>query len=102
MIFLQTRRHISIFSNSGKSPGKKVTLQGINNQQLADTPQIEHSTEDSLQFDRDMEALGESTHPTKDKVFVMYIITIHILTITTLEIIRRQKESNDIIKKPGR
>ena len=55
--------------NSGKIPGEKVTRQDINNQQLAETPQGEHSTEDSLRFDMDLEALGESTHPTKDKVF---------------------------------
>ena len=30
--------------NIGKSPGEKVTCQGINNQQLAGTPQGEHST----------------------------------------------------------
>ena len=55
--------------NSGKSPGEKVTRQGINNQQLASTPKGEHSTEDSLRFDRALEALSESTHPTKEKVF---------------------------------
>ena len=46
-----------------------MTRQGINNKQLAGTPQGEHRTEDSLRFDRSLEALGESTHPTKDKVF---------------------------------
>ena len=55
--------------NSGKSPGKTVTHQGINNKQLAGTTQGEHSTEKSLQFDRAMEVLGESTHPTKDGGF---------------------------------
>ena len=54
--------------DSGKSPGKKVTGQDIKNQQLAGTSQGEHSTEDLLRFDRDLEALGESMHP-KDKVF---------------------------------
>ena len=29
----------------------------------------DHSTEDSLLFDRALQALGESTHPTKDEVF---------------------------------
>ena len=46
-----------------------MTRQGINNQQLAVTRQAEHSTEDSLRFDRALEALGESTNPTKDEVF---------------------------------
>ena len=55
--------------NSGKSPGKIETRQDIKNRQLAGTPQREHSTEDSLRFDRALEALRESTHPTKDKVF---------------------------------
>ena len=54
--------------NSGKSPGKKVTCQDINNRQLAGTSQGERSTEESLRFDRALEALGESTHP-KDEVF---------------------------------
>ena len=46
-----------------------MTRQDINNQQLAVTPQGEHITEDSLQFDKALEALGESLHPTKDEVF---------------------------------
>ena len=46
-----------------------MTRQGINNQQLAGTPQGEHSTEESLRLDRALEALGESTHPTNDEVF---------------------------------
>ena len=46
-----------------------MTLQGIKNKQLDGTPQGEHITEDSLRFDRALEALGESTHPTKDEVF---------------------------------
>ena len=45
-----------------------MTHQDINNQQLAGTSQGEHSKEDSLRFDRALEALGESTHP-KDEVF---------------------------------
>ena len=53
--------------NSGKSPGEHVTRQGNNNQQQ--TTVGDHSTEDSLRFDRALQALGESTHPTKDKVF---------------------------------
>ena len=55
------------FPNSGKNPGKKVTRQGNNNQQQ--TTVGDHSTEDSLQFDRALQALGESTHPIKDEVF---------------------------------
>ena len=54
-------------SNSGKSPGEKVTRQGNNNQQQ--TTVVDHSTEDSLRFDRALQALGESTHPTEDEVF---------------------------------
>ena len=46
-----------------------MTRQSINNKQIAGTTQGEHSTEDSLQFNRALEAPGESTHPTKDEVF---------------------------------
>ena len=53
--------------NSGKSPGEKVTRQGNNNQQQ--TTVGDHSTEEFLRFDRTLQALGESTHPTKDEVF---------------------------------
>ena len=53
--------------NSGKSPVEHVTRQGSNNQQQ--TTVGENSTEDSLRFDRALQALGESNHPTKDEVF---------------------------------
>ena len=53
--------------NCGKSPGEHVTRQGSNNQQQ--TTVGDHSTEDSLLFNRALQALGESTHPTKDEVF---------------------------------
>ena len=46
-----------------------MTRPAVNNQQLACAPQGEHITEESLRFDRALEALGESTHPIKDKVF---------------------------------
>ena len=41
----------------------------INNQQLACTPKGEPTTEESLRFDRALEALGEPEHHTKDDVF---------------------------------
>ena len=46
-----------------------LTCPAVNNQQLACIPQGEHITEESLRFDRALEALGESTHHTKDDVF---------------------------------
>ena len=59
--------------NSGKSPGKKLTRLAISNQQLADTPQGYHITEESLRSERPLEVLGESTHHTKDIVFAKEI-----------------------------
>ena len=59
--------------NSGESPGKKLTCPAINNQQLACTPQGGNITEESLRFERAMEALGESTYHTKDEVFAKEI-----------------------------
>ena len=41
----------------------------VNNKQLACNPKGEPTTEESLRFDRALEALGESEHHTKDDVF---------------------------------
>ena len=84
MRFFQKGQKIETSSNSGGSSGKflarpahppphtAVLAKGgttVNNQQLACTSQGEPITEESLRFDRALEALGESTHPTKDEVF---------------------------------
>ena len=75
---------IETSSNSGGSPVKILTRHvhppphtavlvkgGIhfNNRLLACTPKGEPTTEESLRFDRDLEALDESEHHTKDDVF---------------------------------
>ena len=67
--FFQPRQKIETSYNSGGSPGEILTRPAVNNQQLACTPQGEHITEETLLFDRALEALGESTHHTKDDVF---------------------------------
>ena len=71
--FFSQDKTIETSSNSGGSPGKIMTRPAVNNQQLACTPQEEHITEESLRFDRALDALGESTHTTKNKVFAKEI-----------------------------
>ena len=69
VFFFSQDKKIEPSSNSGGSPGEILTRPAVNNQQLACNPQGEHITEESLQFDRALEALGESTHHTKYDVF---------------------------------
>ena len=82
--FPRQDKKIETSSNSGGSPGKILTrpahppphtavlLKGgttVNNQQLVCSPQGEPTREESLLFDKALEALGESEHHTKCDVF---------------------------------
>ena len=69
VFFPSQDKTIGTSSNSDGSPGKILTRPAVNNQQLGCTPQGEHITEESLRFDKALEALDESTYPTKEKVF---------------------------------
>ena len=75
VLFSSQDKTIETSSNSGRSLGKILTRPAVNNQQLACTQQGEQITEESLRFDRALESLGESMHPTKDKVLAKEMAT---------------------------